>query len=319
MRGGLVDLFPMGSQLPYRIDLFDDEIESIKTFDVDTQRTVYPVPEIRLLPAREFPMDDKGARISASRFRETFEGDPAAPHLQGRLQRHRASAGIEYYLPLFFDETATVLDYLPAGRRCCCTATCRPPSPPSGRTPARATTCCRATSPAGAAAGAAVPDRRGLLHALPRLRSPGFCRAKTGGAADPAATALPDIAVDRKATTRCKLKNLPRRLRRPRAAAGRIAGRRETLADASPNTACKPEASADFAGFLATDAPLALGVGPLHGGFVLPEAGLAVITETELYAATAPHRAAATARKASHDGRLAARPVRTQGRRPGGA
>ena len=60
IRGGLIDLFPMGSPLPYRLDLFDDEIESIKTFDVDTQRTVYPVPEVRLLPAREFPMDDRG-------------------------------------------------------------------------------------------------------------------------------------------------------------------------------------------------------------------------------------------------------------------
>jgi transcription-repair coupling factor (superfamily II helicase) len=60
VRGGLVDLFPMGSALPYRIDLFDNEIESIRTFDVDTQRSLYPVPEIRLLPAREFPLDESG-------------------------------------------------------------------------------------------------------------------------------------------------------------------------------------------------------------------------------------------------------------------
>src|SRR5690606_15066878 len=71
VRGGLIDLFPMGSTLPYRIDLFDDEVESIKTFDPDTQRTVYPVKEIRLLPAREFPLDDKGRTRFRSRFRET--------------------------------------------------------------------------------------------------------------------------------------------------------------------------------------------------------------------------------------------------------
>ena len=64
VRGGLVDLFPMGSPLPFRIDLFDDEVESIKTFDPDTQRTVYPTKEIRLLPAREFPLDDKGRTLS---------------------------------------------------------------------------------------------------------------------------------------------------------------------------------------------------------------------------------------------------------------
>ena len=77
VRGGLVDLFPMGSAQPYRLDLFDDEIESIKAFDVDTQRTLYPVPEIRLLPAREFPLDDKGRTRFRQRFREVFEGDPA--------------------------------------------------------------------------------------------------------------------------------------------------------------------------------------------------------------------------------------------------
>src|ERR1019366_5112409 len=69
VRGGIIDLFAMGSLLPYRIDLFDDEIETIATFDVDTQRTLYPVPEIRLLPAREFPMDEKGQAIFRQNFR----------------------------------------------------------------------------------------------------------------------------------------------------------------------------------------------------------------------------------------------------------
>ena len=145
IRGGLIDLFPMGSQLPYRLDLFDDEIESIKTFDVDTQRTLYPVPEVRLLPAREFPMDDKGRTHFRQPFRERFEGDPAKSGIYKDISTGIASAGIEYYLPLFFDETAsfsTTCRRMPFSSP---TATCRPPSPPSGATPARATTCCRAT------------------------------------------------------------------------------------------------------------------------------------------------------------------------------
>jgi transcription-repair coupling factor (superfamily II helicase) len=113
IRGGLIDLFPMGSQLPYRLDLFDDEIESIKTFDVDTQRTVYPVPEVRLLPAREFPMDDKGRTHFRQAFRERFEGDPAKSGIYKDISTGIASAGIEYYLPLFFDEMASIFDYLP--------------------------------------------------------------------------------------------------------------------------------------------------------------------------------------------------------------
>lgn len=102
VRGGLVDLFPMGSALPYRIDLFDDEIETIRTFDVDTQRSLYPVPEIRLLPAREFPLDEAGIATFRSQFRETFEGDPQRARIYKDVSKGVASGGIEWYLPLFF-------------------------------------------------------------------------------------------------------------------------------------------------------------------------------------------------------------------------
>ncbi|MBP6037553.1 MAG: transcription-repair coupling factor, partial [Azonexus sp.] len=113
IRGGLIDLFPMGSALPFRLDLFDDEIETIRTFDIDTQRTLYPVPEICLLPAREFPLDDKARTGFRQRFREVFEGDPAKSGVYKDVSSGIASAGIEYYLPLFFEETATLFDYLP--------------------------------------------------------------------------------------------------------------------------------------------------------------------------------------------------------------
>ncbi|MFT5933982.1 MAG: transcription-repair coupling factor (superfamily II helicase), partial [Hydrogenophaga sp.] len=76
VRGGLIDLFPMGSLVPYRVDLFDDEIDSIRTFDPDSQRSLYPVPEVRLLPGREFPMDDAARAKFRSRWRELLEGDP---------------------------------------------------------------------------------------------------------------------------------------------------------------------------------------------------------------------------------------------------
>src|SRR5256885_17134302 len=80
-RGGLIDLFPMGSALPYRLDLDDDVIDSIKTFDVDTQRTLYAVNEVRMLPAREFPLDEAGRMRFRSRWRELFEGDPSKKRL----------------------------------------------------------------------------------------------------------------------------------------------------------------------------------------------------------------------------------------------
>ncbi|MEG0051704.1 MAG: transcription-repair coupling factor [Comamonas sp.] len=112
VRGGLIDLFPMGSTVPFRVDLFDDEIDSIRTFDPDTQRSLYPVPEVRLLPGREFPMDEEARAKFRSRWRELLEGDPTRSRIYKDMGAGIATAGIEYYLPLFFDETATVFDYL---------------------------------------------------------------------------------------------------------------------------------------------------------------------------------------------------------------
>ena len=114
VRGGLIDLFPMGSALPYRLDLFGDEIETIRTFDADTQRSLYPVREVRLLPGREFPMDEVARTAFRSRWRERFEGDPSRSVVYKDISSGIASAGIEYYLPLFFEQTATLFDYLPA-------------------------------------------------------------------------------------------------------------------------------------------------------------------------------------------------------------
>jgi transcription-repair coupling factor (superfamily II helicase) len=112
VRGGLIDLFPMGSLVPYRVDLFDDEIDSIRTFDPDSQRSLYPVPEVRLLPGREFPMDEPARAKFRSRWRELLDGDPTKSRIYKDMGNGVATAGIEYYLPLFFDDTATVFDYL---------------------------------------------------------------------------------------------------------------------------------------------------------------------------------------------------------------
>lgn len=112
VRGGLIDLFPMGSPLPYRIDLLDNQIDTIRTFDVDTQRSIYPVNEIRLLPAREFPLDEAGRTFFRGKFREQFEGDPSKKQIYKDISKGLTPAGIEYYLPLFFAQTATLFDYL---------------------------------------------------------------------------------------------------------------------------------------------------------------------------------------------------------------
>ena len=113
VRGGIVDLFPMGSEMPYRIDLFDDEIDSIKTFDTETQRTISPVSEIRLLPAHEFPTDSEAQKIFRSRFREEVDGNPNDAAVYKAVSNGQFGAGVEYYLPLFFEnELETLFDYI---------------------------------------------------------------------------------------------------------------------------------------------------------------------------------------------------------------
>ena len=115
VRGGLIDLFPMGSLVPYRVDLFGDEVDSIRTFDPDSQRSLYPVPEVRLLPGREFPMTDAARTAFRARWREQIEGDPTRARVYKDIGTGLASGGIEYYLPLFFDQPGTIFDYLGAG------------------------------------------------------------------------------------------------------------------------------------------------------------------------------------------------------------
>ena len=114
VRGSIIDLFPMGALLPYRIDLFDDTIDSIRTFDPDTQRSVYPVPSVKLLPGREYPFDDTARASFRKRYRETFSQDISKIRLYKDVGAGIAPAGLEYFLPLFFEQTATLFDYLPA-------------------------------------------------------------------------------------------------------------------------------------------------------------------------------------------------------------
>ena len=114
VRGSLLDLFPMGSVQPFRLDFFDDEIDSIRTFDVDTQRTLDEIQSVNLLPAHEFPTDDKGIEFFRTQFRETFSEIRRDPeHIYQQISKGTLISGIEYWQPLFFAEMATLFDYLP--------------------------------------------------------------------------------------------------------------------------------------------------------------------------------------------------------------
>jgi transcription-repair coupling factor (superfamily II helicase) len=301
VRGGLIDLFPMGSQLPYRIELFDNEVETLRTFDVDSQRSLYPVPEIRLLPAREFPIGEPGRNKFRSRFREAFEGDASRITLYKDVSTGALPAGIEYYLPLFFDETATLFDYLPKH-----TVLITHHDVPTAFAEFWRDTNGRYDMLKGDRSRPVMPPNELFLtdeqffvraQALPRLHI---------GTGAEAAQTLPAIAVDRKADEPVKaLKHFLTSFDGRVLLLAESAGRRETIAEYLSEYELNPAPCADFAAFVAGEQGLMLGVAPLSGGFVLPAGKFAIITENELYAATArPRNKRDAARRTNLEGWL---------------
>ena len=285
VRGGLIDIYPMGSVLPYRIDLFGDTIDSIRTFDADTQRSLYPVKEVRLLPAREFPMDEEARTAFRGRWRELFEGDPSRSVIYKDIGSGIASAGIEYYLPLFFEQTNTLFDYLPADttfaligdieaaiKRFWDDTQSRYRFLKSDR-----------ERPILAPEQIFLSDENFFTLAKPY----GRWVIQNENVASELSAPLPNIAVNRRAddplvNLRAYLLQTDKRVM----ICAESNGRRETLQQYF-NEYDLPLAPTDgFADFSTASAKLMLGVAPMHAGFELGNAlgGLAFITETELYA-----------------------------------
>lgn len=277
VRGGLVDLFPMGGVFPYRIDLFDDEIETIRTFDVDTQRSLYPVPEIRLLPAREFPLDKAGIDLFRSQFREQFEGDPQRAKIYKDVSKGNATGGIEWYLPLFFEETATIFDYLPQQAVLCTHG---------DLDKAAQTFWYEANSRYKLLAYDAerpvltpsvllmqVDDFFSKAHQFPLIN------AKLD-----AKKTLPAVDVDRRADEPLhKLQAYIKKAKPRILIVAESLGRRETISKLFAEHGLVIPVCETWAAFEASDAQVMLGVSTLHTGFV---SDVAVITEAELYAST---------------------------------
>jgi len=318
VRGGLVDLFPMGTALPYRIELFDDEVETIRSFDVDSQRTLYPVSEIRLLPAREFPAGDAGRTTFRQRFREAFEGDASRVSLYKDVSNGIMPAGIEYYLPLFFETTATLFDYLPEDATLLlhgdvAAAMAEFWNDTRGRYKMLGGDRSRPVLPPADlflrdeeffVAAKKLPQ----LNLKPKVMQSGIPLRDGDSDTANATSTLPTLAVNRKADDPLAALRSFLALH-----SGRVlllaesAGRRQTLADYLAEYGLAPEHCLDFAGFLDSESRFMLGVGPLSGGFLLDgsAAQLAVITENELYAATARSRGRRSdARRANLEGWL---------------
>lgn len=285
MRGGLVDLFPMGSALPYRIDLFDNEIESIRTFDVDTQRSLYPVPEIRLLPAREFPLDENGIAQFRGKFREWFEGDPQRAKIYKDVSKGIASGGIEWYLPLFFEETATLIDYLPEDAILSLHGDLDMSAQNFWRE-AHA----RYRSLAHDAVRPILPPENILIKAEDFFkRCHAFTRISLNAKNNK--TGLPALDIERRAELPLhKLQAFLKDYKGKVLITAESLGRRETMMQLFTDHGLTPALINSWAEFNQTKATLSLSVSPLHHGALYETDGIneaiAIITEAELYAAT---------------------------------
>jgi transcription-repair coupling factor (superfamily II helicase) len=289
VRGSLLDLYPMGSELPYRIDLFDEEIESIRTFDPETQRSLDRHDAVRLLPAREFPLDEAGIRQFRRRFRATFEGDPQARSIYRDVSQGIAPPGIEYFLPLFFEQTSTLFDYLP-GNTCIVEldGTDRACEQFSAqlleRHEARRHDVERPILPPSDLFLETVD----LQHKLEQYARVSISLFKSPAPAVP--------TIDYAARIPGEVRIRPR-LERPAAAleqflrdfAGRVlisvesTGRRETLLDQLHGFGLHPRVLPDWKSFANGDADLAITVAPLEQGLLLQQPALAIITETALF------------------------------------
>ncbi len=295
VRGALVDLFPMGSEQPYRIDLFDAQVETIRTFDPETQRTLEKIDVIQLLPAREFPLTEDAITQFRQAFRQRFEGDPNRSPIYRDISRGLAPAGIEYYLPLFFERTDTLFDYLP---------------------PASLVIAQDGSSVAAQHFWAQAGERyeqlrhdleRPLLApeqlfltpkeiadrsaAFPGVQLQRFEQPETQSGArvvSYASAAPPPLPVDGRSThPTAALKDFLANFAGRVLFAAESAGRREALLDLLRGNDIQAKACDGWQAFLDSEARIGITVGALEQGLVLTDPALAVIAEPQLFGARA--------------------------------
>lgn len=291
VRGALIDIYPMGAAMPYRIELLDDEVDSIRGFDPETQRSAGTIDRVDLLPGREYPFDEDARKQFRQRLRDRFAIDPRKCSLYIDVRQGIAPAGIEYYLPLFFEQTETLFDYLDPSALFVLESETR-----------------QAAETFWQQAGSRYEQRahdveRPILPPVELLLEPEELRRCLNQrlrvelvepdhkhAIDLGIRPLPKIALEpRAAAPAAALKDWLASNPQPCLLAADSAGRREALAGQLQNEGIATRQTEDWASFLADGAnadavtrPPALAVAPLEQGFYLQQPPIAVLTESDL-------------------------------------
>ncbi|MEY1661775.1 transcription-repair coupling factor [Isoalcanivorax beigongshangi] len=283
VRGAIMDIYPMGAEQPLRIELFDDEIESLRLFDAESQRSTTTLEQVNLLPAAEFPLSEAGIRHFKQAFRDRFDVDHRQCSLYQDVSDGIASPGLEYYLPLFFDDTASLFDYLPEVVRA-----------------VQLPGCADAATQYWQEIQARHEDRRHDIRRpilaptelfLPveqlnqQLRTLPLARLNGSEGVDFGFRALPPLAAGRDNNPFAALKQqvgleqpAPRVL-----VCAETPGRREALLELMQKQGIQPRLVADWDAFQQDDADWNLTVGELDLGFWSPANGWLVVAESQLY------------------------------------
>jgi len=288
VRGALIDLFPMGSKLPYRIDLFDDEIETLRTFEPETQRSIDKVDSVRLLPAKEFPLQKEAVTRFKARFRERFDVDFRRSPIFQDLNSGITPAGIEYYIPLFFEETSTLFDYLPQDTQVFSLPGIEAAAETfwkdvRNRYEERRVDPDRPLLPP-AELFLPVEDCFARLKSWPRVVA-SQDDVETGVGRDRfPARALPDLAIEAKASQPLAalstfLDEFPGRV----LFTAESAGRREVLLELLERLKLRPKTVDSWQEFVDSKERLAITIAPLDEGLVLEEPALALVAESPLF------------------------------------
>ncbi|GAA0903024.1 transcription-repair coupling factor [Rothia nasimurium] len=285
VRGALIDIYAMGASEPYRVELFDDEVESIRTFDPETQRSQQQVENVELLPAREFPVTEEAAKTFRAALRDRFPIDVRRCPLYQDMKEGVTPGGIEYYLPLFFSATETLFDYL-AGETLfvlgdgTLDAADAFWTQVAERYDQRAHDIERPVLPP-ADIYLAPEQLRERLNKQPRID---VVAKDHEHAVDLGTQPAPELPINRKGeepgtALRHFLAHYPGRV----LVAADSAGRREALIEQLAGAGMKPANIDGWKAFLASDEKLTITVASLEQGFALTKPALTVLTERELF------------------------------------
>ncbi|RMX20979.1 transcription-repair coupling factor [Legionella jordanis] len=288
IRGAIIDVYPMGSVSPFRIELFDDVIESLREFDAESQRTITKISDIHLLPAREFPLNEQSIMVFRRAFREHFSGNPSQSPIYEAVSEGQFPSGIEYYLPLFFEKTATFFDYLPANASVCLIADIQEKAEQfwqevNSRHQQRSYDISRPILKPDLV----FIDPQGLLTLVNQYQQI-RCRQehieKKGAVFNFNINKAPALPLERQAEN--PLNKLSNYLVQPDLRfliVVESAGRREVLLDLLKQASIYPQIQHSWQGFLNDSAVINIITGPLTAGAELLDQGLAIIVESQLF------------------------------------